>query len=274
MNFIAKKPAARFFTMSQELVDGLLALNTRNRSIRKRTVAHYARILQEQYWVETNQGVGVSTEGVLIDGQHRLLALREAGYPAVTMLVVVGLPPDAGAAVDNGVNRSAADYLHFLFDTQITNYIAAALRAVLCYENNFTDWANKRLPQEYAVAYAEYGPSIALVLTIPGYRQFPSSFGAALIVAHHSGVAAETIREFAAATLTGEMLAKGDPALALRKFFANTRGQNTGHMIVERFQKTTSALMSYIKGKPVVALHGISTNKFPAYRQSAKGVAA
>lgn len=56
----------------------------------------------------THQGVAFRHDGALIDGQHRLSAIIEAGMPA-DLLVVRGLPNNAFMAIDNGIKRSMAD---------------------------------------------------------------------------------------------------------------------------------------------------------------------
>ena len=100
---------ARFVTATKELVDALLAINQRNRKVRLGTVQRYERHIKRGEWCETNQGIGVTSDGLLADGQHRLLAIRNCGYPPVPLLLVTGLDPGVFQFIDNGAKRSFHD---------------------------------------------------------------------------------------------------------------------------------------------------------------------
>lgn len=100
---------AKFVTATKELVDALLAINLNNRKVRMGTVRRYERLINRHQWCETNQGIGVTMDGVLADGQHRLLAIKNCGYPKVPLLLVTGLPNDVYQFIDNGAKRSFHD---------------------------------------------------------------------------------------------------------------------------------------------------------------------
>jgi len=64
-----------------------LEKNNDNRNINSKRVDAYANIMRSGGWMETGQPIIVSDSGMLIDGQHRLMAIVRADVP-VTMLVV------------------------------------------------------------------------------------------------------------------------------------------------------------------------------------------
>ena len=111
MNFLSEVPKAVFVIASEGIVDELLSRNRRNRTVKKSNVELLKAQIRDGRYCATNNGIGVDKHGTVIDGQHRLLALKESGYPAVPLLIVYGLGEDAQAAVDIGVKRQYSDLL-------------------------------------------------------------------------------------------------------------------------------------------------------------------
>lgn len=93
----------------------MLGHNTHNRNPRWRNVHRYARDMRDGRWTFTGDPIRFDAQGVLLDGQCRLLALVEAGEtsPRVTLdtLVIRGLPAAAQTHMDLGACRSLADRL-------------------------------------------------------------------------------------------------------------------------------------------------------------------
>lgn len=256
MQLIAKKPTATFVTMTRELVDALLVLNTKNRCQRPEIIKSYRRAMDNNFWVTTNQGIGVAASGFLVDGQHRLEALRAAGYPPVQMLVVTGLPDEAMAAVDGGRNRSPRDYLQLLFDTKISSTVSAILRTSMIARDDFA--VTKYSPQEFAEHFEKMGDSIAKIMKLATASRLPAAVAAALVDAHRKGYHAET-EAFATALLTGEMLERDNPALLLRNWISNNHGSGGSIILKERYSKTTRALQAWIDRRPLGKLYSSKT---------------
>jgi hypothetical protein len=84
--------------------------NTRNRPPTRATVLAYANEMRNGNWKVTHQGITLDTEGVLLDGQHRLAAIVEAGV-TIPVMVSYDLPPETFATVDTGRRRTATDAL-------------------------------------------------------------------------------------------------------------------------------------------------------------------
>lgn len=250
-SLVTPLPTARFHTMTKDLVDALLALNTKNRDMREAVVEGYQRAIASGFWVPTNQGIGVAAEGFLIDGQHRLEALKASGYPAVVMLVVTGLPAKAMAAVDGGVNRAPRDYLKLLFDTKISIHVAGILRCCMMAADGFP--AIKYQPQEYANALERLGDSISAVLEQEHTSKLPAAVVSGLVDAYYKGYTAE-VKSFTKALATGEMLEKDNPALLLRNWLNSHRGLGGSSGMIERYRKTTRALQAWVDQRPLAKL--------------------
>lgn len=99
-------PSSTFMTVTKEMADYFLTKNPANRPVRRPAVRRYVEEIKD--WMPTCEGIGFSTEDVLIDGQHRLMAISESGVPAV-LLVVTGLSPKAFEKINRGQRRTAGD---------------------------------------------------------------------------------------------------------------------------------------------------------------------
>lgn len=103
-------PAMSVQTLTPAHATALLDANDSNRTVRRRLVTTYARDMAAGRWQFTGEAIKVAEDGVLLDGQHRLMAIVEAGVP-VPMLVIRGLSHAAQAAMDTGAKRTAGDAL-------------------------------------------------------------------------------------------------------------------------------------------------------------------
>src|SRR5690554_4199143 len=89
----------------------LLRLNTANRGFSQATVNFYAKQMENGEWKTTSQGIAISSDNRIIDGQHRLMAIVKTKLPQM-MLVTRGLDYNEVFAVyDTGKNRTAGDVL-------------------------------------------------------------------------------------------------------------------------------------------------------------------
>lgn len=90
-----------------------LKANTNNRPVRRDRVEAMRQAWDRGEWKVTHQGIAFGRDGVLKDGQHRLLFISELPDNArVPILVTNGLDNDAFGVIDVGVRRNAADELH------------------------------------------------------------------------------------------------------------------------------------------------------------------
>jgi hypothetical protein len=83
--------------------------NTRNRRHKLDKSDLYASDMKHGRWTRGTR-IGFYTDGVLCDGQNRLLAVCKSGIPCY-FDVVVGMTQEQGANIDTGVKRSVSDSL-------------------------------------------------------------------------------------------------------------------------------------------------------------------
>lgn len=105
---LAVAPSAHVINVTPELARSWIERNGRNRSVRPRVVNSYARDMADGNWQLTGEAVKFDAEGNLLDGQHRLYALQQAGV-TVQMLVVRGVAAEAQEVMDSGARRKPSD---------------------------------------------------------------------------------------------------------------------------------------------------------------------
>lgn len=105
-----------------------LDANTTNRPISKPVVRGFAEAMKRGEWVVTHQGIAFDTNGVLIDGQHRLAAIIEADVP-IDLTVFSDVAEGTFDVLDTGKRRNAADVLAIEGEKSAT-MLAAMVRTV------------------------------------------------------------------------------------------------------------------------------------------------
>ena len=99
-----------YIDVTPELATRWLAAGRFNRRVNNSAVARYERQINSGLWRCTHQGIAFTREGILIDGQHRLLAVIKTGK-TVRMVVFADEPIENFAFIDCGRNRSNLDTL-------------------------------------------------------------------------------------------------------------------------------------------------------------------
>jgi hypothetical protein len=78
------------------------------RPLREHKVEQIASDIKNGRWQRNAETVKIDWNGVMIDGQHRMWGVIEAGKPAV-MLTAYGLDPDTIVSIDTGSPRAFRD---------------------------------------------------------------------------------------------------------------------------------------------------------------------
>jgi hypothetical protein len=199
--------------MTPEMARKYLAKNESNRNLRPKKVAEYRMQMEKGYWHLTPQGISISTEGRLLNGQHRLQAVVEYGKP-VPMVITTGVEPGTQQYMDSGAPRRIADNLKMFDDEKNTTQLVALCRGLNLFDTGILepivlDDARKILKS--------YRTSVDWAQSLP-QRPLPRTayFFAPMVWIHKFGWADE-VAAFAdeMATLAG--LERGSPVIALFK---------------------------------------------------------
>jgi len=250
------KATAEIRTATKQLVDSLLSMNVQNRPIKKTVVEKYCRDIKAGKWILTNQGIGVSESGALIDGQHRLQAIKECNYPPVTILIVNGLSDDCKMAVDQHAKRTARDMLQFAFDTRVS-FSAPAIATCLIHANGPRGWHGNQTMNEIYDCIVEYNEEIEKVVAIPkNCKFFATPYLAAFVDCLKNNIGTcEQLAKFMFDVECGEMLSKSDPQFHLRNLVISSKSISGGMMMrKERFEKAKKAFTAYANNQKMGVL--------------------
>lgn len=133
--------------VTPQIASDWLKRNTDNRPLRKSVVQQIKAALLRGEYVPTHQGIAFSTDGSLLDGQHRLTAISELRDGVFPMLVSIDVHPNAFLVTDTGFKRTASDML------QISKKLSevARLAATFCGSHNKSITATMMIPFVMAV---------------------------------------------------------------------------------------------------------------------------
>lgn len=111
-------------TITPEAAATFLSANSRNRAISATRVQNLVRILRTGKWKLTPDAIAIDTEGLILNGQHRLAACLEAAIP-IEVLLYVGAEADVRFVTDTGLKRSFAQALHMTGHVNVAQLGAA-----------------------------------------------------------------------------------------------------------------------------------------------------
>jgi hypothetical protein len=97
-------------TVSPAMAKAWLAKRAPNRNIRERSVETLMLYMSRGEFLDTGDPVKFNTDGVLIDGQHRLSALEQFGKP-MELWIAEGIASAAMPVLDIGITRKPNDTL-------------------------------------------------------------------------------------------------------------------------------------------------------------------
>lgn len=213
-------------SITPAIAEKWLGKNVRNRHVRPKVVAHYAKTMTRGEWLVNGEAIKFSVSGDLLDGQHRLSAIIVA-QKTIKSLVVRGLPTEAQDVLDIGAGRRVGDQLSIAGFPNATN-LAAVSRLVIAYESA-GDWkAKASVPQTLnlvsgneLLAYATHHAKIIH----KGSDLRPSVAGATYY--ELMKVDDQKAQEFFERLTDGANLPGGSPILALRDRLRTLRNDRT-----------------------------------------------
>ncbi len=217
-----KQPWNEIRLVTPVLAEELLRGNTGNRVIRKQRVAMWSRIIRDNRWMLNNDTLVMTSDGRLLNGQHRLLAIVDSGI-AVPMQILWNADPRSYDTMDRGVKRSVADALRA---RGFTNVVALA-GGLSAYNQISTDsWAQD--------SWLEPDQALDLIESLPGFER---SFSAHKVTHgiltpavaigchyHFQNLSPDHADEFMEKLGSGAGLASTDPIFRLRERVARKRG--------------------------------------------------
>jgi len=216
--------------MTPEWAQHLLAnQNGHNRKMKPRQVRHLTESIKRGEWKLTSQGIAIGNNGQLLDGQHRLAAIRDAGH-AVPVLLATDCDPSIFTVIDTGSKRSTGDTLYLLGAPQ-HNQAAAAIRLIMLAKQHKTgSWANAKMvfsndqiQQYYLQDQLRIDTYVRLVYnSVKNFKMINrGALTAFCILALDKEHYPATVEDFVKALTTGANLPSDSSVLAFRNAIVN-----------------------------------------------------
>ena len=105
MNFSIKP-----MLVTPKYAEELLKMNSNNRSVRQSKVDSLAESMKKGEWELSNDAITISEGNVLLNGQHRLLAVIKSGVPC-NFIIYTGAPDSSFDIMDTPALRKISDVI-------------------------------------------------------------------------------------------------------------------------------------------------------------------
>lgn len=214
----------------------LLEKNSNNRSVNSRAVARLAAAMRAGEWRFNAQPIQLTLDGLLLDGQHRLMACLASGV-SIECLVVWDALPETQETMDMGKARSVADVLRLRGHTNHNAVAAFGRRVALAKKYGVRAGA---IHTSHEVSNGSVLEAVENVSNLQRYtvgaRQVCHGLGftaaqIGFLMWWFDSIDREDSEFFWSKVRTGEGLYEGNPIYALRRIGLNreTAGIGTNH---------------------------------------------
>jgi hypothetical protein len=209
--------------------------NTNNRKLRPVVVARYTEAIMNGQWKLTQQGIAISKDGILLDGQHRLEAIRQADQP-VQICLATDCDPEIFSVIDTGTARLASDMLQMEGISNATG-IAAGIKLYILYNRYPVNvWTGPLKPSHSDIisfsrerrADVEFAAEISGSAYTECRKLRKSGIAAFILIGIDANVPREILKNFVKSLSSGAGLSSNSPILRLRAALVNGVIKNNG----------------------------------------------
>jgi hypothetical protein len=227
----------RKIPVTPQLAKKWLATNNENRKISPTWVSKLARDMRNGQFPNIGETIKFDTEGHLIDGQHRLSALIDAGV-TLEFIIVENIAREDRFKMDKNRRRSASDELTMGHGIPSAKSAQAVTRLVLLWEVEEVRGEVYKPTDAEIVDYViqnrdAMGQAVRYGMGLRNeIGALPAAFGCLYFLTFR--IDAATALEFWEGVRNGEGLHAGDPELALRALIIRS-AQKGGEKPVKPF---------------------------------------
>jgi hypothetical protein len=239
-----------------------LKRNTRNRPVNRGHLDRLVRDLQSKRWVLTHQGIAFGIDGTLLDGQHRLTAIAEAGLPAMCV-VWENVAEHAVLGMDQGKDRTGKDVVAIVDGEKLTVREAACINSMM---KGMMLSPVTLTAQEQAASFREHAAAARFALALLPARKngLKRAQVSAVIARAYYTVDHALLGRFCEALMSGLVKSEVDATVIVLRDFLLSAGAGTGSTTqAETYRKVARALDAYRKGDRLRTLYAAKTEPFP-----------
>lgn len=223
---ISAVPSCAYVMVTPELARQWLLVNTRNRDPKANVIERYQDAIANDLWMATPHGVGFDTDGCLVDGQHRLMAIVASGQSAV-ILVAWGLDPHVINVLDDGSKRRASDAMKIDGVDRASDVATIVLGICKVATGRNDAFSNLVVSMAYEKNRTEVDWMIDLTAKSGQFKRFPQFVAGALCIAHRKHPA--QVNRLAWEVWTGEEIRARTPAQALSRYLKPENAKKEMH---------------------------------------------
>lgn len=209
----------RTLIFDRSFAEAVLAYNTGNRRVNRRKLQVLTDQMRLGEFENTGEPIILSAEGVLNNGQHRLLAVVEADA-VVDMDVRFGIPRRAFTKTDTGASRTGGDVLTIV-GAHHGGQVASAVRLLILYKRGLPDSIREFVSNDEIARAFERWSGIAEVAQRVNAFNFPKGVRSTplLATAYLSSRSPGKVKldTWLHTLATGLDATKGNPAYQLRE---------------------------------------------------------
>jgi len=212
--------------ITPQVASDFLSRNKENyRSKNQTAIKKMERDILNGEWKINGSTISFTTDGCLVDGQHRLFAILKSNI-SVGALVVEGLNPDSVITMDNGITRKLSDHLSHNGEVNV-KLLSTVIKNLGKYvQGNFF---NKTESISYSAA-------MEILNRYPEIRDCVTKFSRKNLITTPSVLAVcyfilklkhknnvEMVDDFFDKIIFGNNLSDGEPLLILRNLFISSK---------------------------------------------------
>jgi hypothetical protein len=250
----------------EQAKDWLDSANKRNRPLR---ATHYMALgidMLEGRWKYNGDAVRFGTDGVLLDGQHRLMACVDAHMPFETD-VIFGLDPNVMPTIDIPRVRTAGDVAHLQGVENASQATAIANLLLLHTRHGIQNFRNSscRPTKTQITQEVMANPRIALVAGRTGWRSKRLVAPRILGFCHYlfSEQKPDLAERFLVELTEGTNLSKNNPVYLLRERLRTNSASKAKLPPLEIIALFFKAWTAYRDGERIRLLRWSSKESFP-----------
>lgn len=253
-------------TVTPELAKRWLKKNTNNRRMRPLSVEKIAADIKAGGWIENHQAIAFNCDGTLIDGQHRLAAIVEAGV-SIRSVVIRGVKKEALGVIDDHAKRSLCDAIRLVDGESISNRAAST---VLTMKNSGRGGCTRVISRSEALAfYRKHRKAILSAEAMFNTARPGLCRAAVLAVVARAWYTAnrDDLARFCGVLMDGTPLTKRERVVVklrdflTRSFASRLGGGGVGMMLA--YQKTERALKAFLANEELRKLTALADEAFP-----------
>lgn len=243
-----------------------------NREFRDFVAMRYASDMRAGRWDAIHQGFAFSSDGAILDGQHRLWAIAEAKV-TVKVPCTFNMPPEYQRSIDDHAKRRVRDVAAIMMgDHRVTNLHAAiANRMRFGSMHMQTRGITRQETLSYMLAHFE---AIDFAYTLGGINPIAGVTRAAVLApvarAWYSQDR-DRLVQFVKVLRTGRTEERQDYlAQQLRDYLIRALSKKTRPLDEIIYNKTEAAIVRFMKGEQSLHLYEAKSEMFPIPSDTAR----